>query len=198
MHKTSLSGIKKGYRSIVSPNIRIRSDKHFFIGDYSIVDDFSYFSTKVRIGKCSHIASGCCIGGGIDHQFELGDYSSLSSGVKIWCKSDDYVNDIVIVVPRELIGSDRRIKNHIISGDVIMGRYTGVGANTVIMPDNVIPDGTVIGALSFVPPKFKFKPWSVYAGVPIRLLGKRNKKNVLKQKDIVEKYFSEAKKAETK
>ena len=56
-----------------------------------------------------------------------------------------------------------------------------VGANSVIMPDNSIPDGTVIGALSFVPAAFKFKPWSVYAGIPIRFISARNKAGVLKQ-----------------
>ena len=36
----------------------------FEIGDYSIVDDFCYISTRVRIGICSHVASGCSIAGG--------------------------------------------------------------------------------------------------------------------------------------
>ena len=38
-----------------------------------------------------------------------------------------------------------------------------------------VPEGTVIGALSFVPPRFAFEPWSVYAGIPIHRVGARNR-----------------------
>jgi acetyltransferase-like isoleucine patch superfamily enzyme len=164
-------------KAIISPSIRIRHPQHFVVGEASIVDDFCYFSTKVRVGRCSHIASGCSIAGGIGRQFELGDYSSLSSGVKIWCTSDDFVNDLVTIIPPGL----GQIKDHLISGDVILSNYTAVGSNTVIMPNNLIPEGTVIGALSFVPAGFHFSPWSVYAGIPVRLIGRRNKESVLAQ-----------------
>ena len=158
-------------KPIVSPNTRIRHPEYFEIGEYSIVDDFSYFSTRVRIGRCSHIASGCSIAGGSDRQFILGDFCSLSSGVKIWCTSDDFVNDLVTIVP----DGAGPIKVHLITGDVTFDNCTAVGANAVVMPGNHIPEGTVIGALSFVPAGFSFEPWAVYAGIPIRRIGDRNR-----------------------
>lgn len=168
---------------IISPNCRIRHPKHFSIGKYSIVDDYCYFSTRVKIGKCSHIASGCCVGGGKNWQFILGNYSSISSGVKVWCASNDFVNEIVIIKPKGIKVGDKSIE-----GDVTIGNLSGVGANSVIMPNNNIPDGTVIGALSFVPPNFKFKPWAVYAGIPIKFITYRSKERVIKQfKDIEKK-----------
>ena len=172
-------------KPIISANIRVRYPEFFIVGEYSVVDDFCYFSTKVRIGKCSHIASGCSIAGGVDHQFELGDYSSLSSGVKVWCTSDDFVNDIVTIIP-EGVGP---LKTHLISGDVIIGDYTAVGSNSIIMPDNNIPVGTVIGALSFVPAGFDFRPWSVYAGIPIRFIGPRNRDNVMAQVEKLDTFL---------
>lgn len=72
-----------------------------------------------------------------------------------------------------------------IEGDVILGDYTGVGANSVVMPDNHIPEGTAIGALSFVPPRYRFEPWSVYAGAPIRKVGGRNRDRVLAQAELL-------------
>lgn len=178
-------------KPIISPNCRIRHPRHFSAGPYSIIDDYCYFSTKVKIGKCSHIASGCCIAGGVERSFKLGDYSSLSSGVKIWCTSDDFTNDIVTIIPDGF----RMVKNHLIVGDVAIGDLCAVGANSVIMPDNLIPEGTVIGALSFVPAGFKFKPWGVYAGIPIRFIKYRNKTNVLKQlKELEIKIVSKNKK----
>ena len=162
-------------KPIVSKSIRVRIPKEFKIGKNSIVDDYSYFSTRISIGEYCHVASGCTIAGGKDFEFILGDFSSISSGVRIWCQSNDYVNDLVILTHEKEIG-DKQIK-----GGVTIGKMCGIGSNTVIMPNNQIPDGTVIGALSFVPSGFKFKSWSVYAGIPIKFVKKRNKKNVLKQ-----------------
>lgn len=169
-------------KPIISVNCRIRHPKFLSVGEYSIVDDFCYFSTKVTIGRCSHVAAGCTIAGGKERQFKLGDYSSVSSGARIWCTSDDFTNDVVTIIPEHA----GKIKDHLIAGDVTVGNMCAVGANTVIMPDNNIPEGTVIGALSYVPPAFKFKPWSVYAGVPIRFIKERNKKNVLRQVKALE------------
>ena len=151
-------------KPIISSQTRIRHPEHVEIGNYSIIDDFCYLSTRVRVGISSHIASGCSIAGGLKYLFTLGDFSSLSSGVKVWCVSDDFTNDIACILPAG-VGP---IKQRSIEGDVIFDHYTAVGSNSVVMPRNHIPEGTVIGALSFVPPEFRFEPWSVYAGVPVR------------------------------
>jgi acetyltransferase-like isoleucine patch superfamily enzyme len=172
-------------KPIVSANIRVRHPEFFIVGEDSIVDDFCYFSTKVRIGRCSHIANGCSVAGGVERQFELGDYSSLSAGVKVWCVSDDFVNDIVTILP---VGIGP-IKTQLISADVSIDNYTAVGSNSVIMPGNHIPTGTVIGALSFVPSSFDFKPWSVYAGIPIRFIRPRNQDSVLAQVEQLDLFF---------
>jgi acetyltransferase-like isoleucine patch superfamily enzyme len=161
-------------KPIVSPNTRIRHPERFEVGEDSIVDDFCYFSTRVRIGRCSHIASGCTIAGGVERQFTLGDFCSLSAGVRIWCTSDDFANDLVTILP-DGVGP---IKEHLITGDVTFADCTAAGSNAVVMPDNHVPEGTVIGALSFVPARFRFEPWSVYAGVPIRRIGDRNRRAV--------------------
>jgi acetyltransferase-like isoleucine patch superfamily enzyme len=163
--------------AIVSPNIRLRYPDDFEIGENSIVDDFCYLSTRIRIGDWSHVASGCSIAGGRERLFTLGDFSSLSSGVKVWCTSDDFVRDVVTIIPPEL----GEIKENLITGDVHIGDYTAVGANAVVMPRNELPDGVAVGALSFVPPEFEFEPWTVYAGVPIRKVADRDRESVLRQ-----------------
>ncbi len=170
-------------RAIVSKQIRLRRPELLeAIGDDSIIDDYCYISARVRIGRGSHIAAGCTIGGGPSRVFTMGDFSSLSAGVTVWVTSTDYVRDLVMIVPRE-IGP---IDTHLISGDVALSNYTGIGANSVIMPDNVIPEGTVIGALSFVPERSDLEPWSVYAGSPIRFVGRRDRDSVLAQLAAVE------------
>jgi acetyltransferase-like isoleucine patch superfamily enzyme len=164
-------------KPIVSPNSRIRHPETFIIGEDSIVDDYSYFSTKVRIGRCTHIASGCSVAGGSDMEFKIGDFCSLSSGVKIWCTSDDFVNDLVTIIPPDV----EQVKEHLIRGNVTFGDYTAVGSNSVVMPNNHIPEGTVLGALSFAPAGFEFRAWSVYAGIPLRFIRPRNRESVREQ-----------------
>jgi acetyltransferase-like isoleucine patch superfamily enzyme len=168
---------------IISAHIRIRHPDVFQIGQYSIVDDFCYFSTKVQVGTCSHIASGCSIAGGKDWLFTLGDFSSLSSGVKIWCTSNDFANDLIAILP----DTCKDIEDNLIQGDVAIGDYCGIGANTVVMPGNIIPQGVAIGALSFVPARFPFKPWSVYTGAPIRYIKPRNRLRIMEKVEEIEK-----------
>jgi acetyltransferase-like isoleucine patch superfamily enzyme len=175
------------FAPIISPHIRVRHPQDFVVGEGSIVDDFCYFSTRVRIGRFSHVANGCSVGGGAAHIFTLGDYSSVSAGVRIWCASDDYVRDLVTIIP-EGFGP---VKEHLITGDVSIGDCTAIGANAVIMPGNAIPEGTTIGALSFVPARFAFDAWTVYAGTPIRRIAARDRDAVLRQKDRFERELAQ-------
>ena len=161
--------------SIVSKNIRVRHPDQFEVGEGSIVDDFCYFSTRVRIGRFSHVASGCSVAGGADRTFTFGDFGSVSSGVKVWCTSDDFARDLVTLVPADF----GPVKENLIEGDVSLGRFCAVGSNSVVMPGNELPEGTSIGALSFIPPRFPFEPWSVYVGSPIRKVGDRDRSSVM-------------------
>lgn len=172
-----LGTVSAKMQAIVSAHSRIRHPEEFVIGPDSIVDDYCYFSTRVRIGRSTHIASGCSVAGGHEWQFSIGDFCSLSSGVKVWCTSDDFVNDLVTIIPQGV----SQVKSHLISGDVTLQNYTAVGSNSVVMPRNTVPEGTVIGALSFVPAAFPMEPWSVYAGTPIRRIRPRNRESVLSQ-----------------
>jgi acetyltransferase-like isoleucine patch superfamily enzyme len=156
---------------IISSHIRIRVPDHFVVGDDSIVDDYCYFSTRIEVGRGSHIANNCSIAGGADYTFRLGDYSSLSAGVRVWCKSNDFTNDLVAIVD----AGEPTV------GDVSIGNYTGIGTNSIVMPQNDIPEGVSVGALSLVPASYNFEPWTVYAGIPIRRIGDRNRDRVLAQ-----------------
>ena len=163
-------------KKIISKNIRVRNRKFFTIGKGSIIDDFSYFSPKIKVGDFTHIAANCHIGGGVEHKFVIGNFCSISSGVKIWCESNNYIEDLPIVHK-----GLTKINNNPIKGDVKIGDFCIVGSNSVIMPNNRIPEGVAIGALSFIPQNFSFKSWSVYAGTPIKFIKKREKKKILQK-----------------
>ena len=164
-------------KPIISRSVRIRYPDMFEAGPYSIVDDFCYFSTRVHIGIGSHIAAGCTVAGGRKMFFSLGDFSSISSGARVWCTSNDFANDIIAILPEGC----EDIDTNPIEGDVTIENYCGIGANTVVMPSNRIPEGVAVGALSFVPPSFRFEPWTVYAGIPVRYVRSRNRERVMGQ-----------------
>ncbi|MBN2779503.1 MAG: hypothetical protein JXQ74_00340 [Alphaproteobacteria bacterium] len=145
----------------------IKQPDHLIMGDYSEIREFTVITAKTTLGKHCGIERNVTISGSKYH-FKLGDYSAIAHGARILLQSNDYVHD--------LISHDSSIE-----GDVTFDRYTGCGANAIVMPNNHIPEGTVIGALSFVPPNFKFEPWSVYAGIPIRKIKDRDKGSVLAQ-----------------
>ncbi len=173
-------------KPIISQDCRIRYPDLFKVGDYSIVDDFCYFSTRVEIGLSVHIGAGCVVAGGRERTFTMKDFAALAHGSKVYCTSDNFVYDLAGIIPQ---GMDDP-KTHSISGDVTFHEYSIVGANSVVMPGNELLEGVAIGALSFVPPHFKFEPWTVYSGNPIKKVLPRSKKNVLAQVEKIRKFLA--------
>lgn len=165
---------------IVSRNIRIRHPEYFELQEGAVVDDYSYFSTRVRVGRFAHIASCVTVGGGRGFLFSLGDFSTVSAGCRIWCASEDFRRDMAGVLPE---GID--VGKNLVCGDVTIGDLSIVGSNSVIMPCNHIPEGVAIGAMSFVPADYPFDEWTVYAGVPIRARGGRDRDEVERQRAVL-------------
>lgn len=172
---------------IISPNIRVRYRESFTVGEGSIIDEFCYFSTRIRIGRYCHVANNCSVAGGPNAQFTLGDFSGVSAGARIWCSTADYTRDVLTIFPTEL----GPISEHMATGDVTFERLTGLGTNSVVLPDNHVPEGAAIGAMSFVPPHYEFEPWTVYFGIPIRPVYRRDRESVLRQLALVERKLAE-------
>ena len=164
--------IKHGKDFVLGEYVIIKKPHLVEVGDNVRISDFCRISSACEIGSDCEIACGAYISGGDGkYTFKMGSCSSLAAGVKVWLSSNDYVNELVT-------HSVPYVKE--IEGNVTLEKYTGIGTNSVIMPNNHIPEGVCIGALSFVPSNYKFEPWTVYAGSPIRPVKKRNKENVIK------------------
>lgn len=166
---------------IISPNIRVRYPDLFEVGDHSIVDDFCYFSADITIGRGCHVAAGCSVAGGRETKLVLGDLCGLSAGVRVYTASNDFVKDLITLVPD--------VENHVVRGDVVFAPYSGVGANSIVMPRQNVPEGCAIGALTYVPPEFDFEPWGIYAGIPARLVGRRDPEGILRQAEAMHEWF---------
>lgn len=58
-------------------------------------------------------------------------------------------------------------------GDVTIHDDAYIGANSTIMPGVTIGEGAVVGANSLV--NRNLKPWGIYFGNPVKLVGTREK-----------------------
>jgi acetyltransferase-like isoleucine patch superfamily enzyme len=102
----------------------------------------------------------------------------LSSGVKIYSASDDYLGRSMTnpTVPEKY----KKVK----IGKVILEKHVIIGSSSVILPNVTIGEGASVGALSLV--KDNLEEWSVYAGSPVKKLGKRLKKPLELEKLFLE------------
>jgi len=176
--------MRKGKNVTIYATAKLCYPENIVLGDGVIIDDFVFIVAKqfTKLGNYVHIASFTSItGGGV---FTMGDYSTLSSGVRIFTGTEDLRGMLGAAVPapyREAIRSY-----------VEIGKHCMVGGNSVILPGVVIPDGTVIGAMSLVLQDTVLKPWAIYAGWPVRWLRERPRAHILQLEQDFEKRSNNA------
>jgi acetyltransferase-like isoleucine patch superfamily enzyme len=162
-----------GSNVIIGKTVRIRHPHLVSIGDGTIIDDFTYISTALEIGKFCHIASNVNISGG-KGKLIMRDYSTLSSHVSVHCFSSDY-RTISLDLPS--------VPNNLQFGgygeDIFIDKFVTVGAHSCILPGAILPEGSSYGAFTLIK-KTKLKKFHLYAGVKCKDLGERNLDNYYK------------------
>lgn len=112
-------------------------------------------ASKIEVGASSVIGHNVTLDGraGID----IGENVNISSEVMIWTKQHDY--------------NDPNFK--IVGGKVIIEDFVWISARAIILPCVKIGKGAVVAAGSVVTKNIP--PYSIVAGVPARIIGKREK-----------------------
>ena len=167
-----LAQIKRtGMNVIIGKTVRIRYPELIEIGDNVIIDDFCYISTALQLDSNIHIAAGCKLIGGKKATISIGEFSTLAPNVVLAAGSDDYSAGIASpLVPTEF-------KGNVEIGEITLGRHCIIGANSTILPNVHMADGSAVGAQTLV--KTNLEPWHLYAGVPARLIRKRDRDRIL-------------------
>lgn len=156
----------EGFKSLGS-NVRIAKNctiigaENIAIGSNVRIDGNC---TLVAVGSAGHICLGSWIhlGGNsvilAGEGFAMEDFSTLSWGVKVFTRSDDFSGRHMTnpTVPEKYTGVKR--------GQVLIRRHTVVGAGCVILPGVTLQEGVALGALSMV--NADLSAWGIYAGVP--------------------------------
>ena len=167
-----------GKNVIIGKTVRIRHPELVSIGDNSIIDDFTYISSELEVGKFCHVASNSVILGGSKGKCIFEDLTGCAPGTRIITASDDYTGSLGGPnIPPEFLGRS-------IHGLVHIKNYSILGANTVVMPNVTVEEGAVTNALTLV--RKDLSPWKIYSGNPARIVGPRDKDRMLAD---VEKFW---------
>ncbi len=139
-------------------------------GKNIIIDDFAfiYAKGKMKLGNYVHIGIFASITGG--DELIVGDFCAISQGVRILTATDDFKdwgfgNSTI----------DNQFRN-VKSLPITIGRFSIIGANSVILPGVTIGEGAMVGANSTITKNLE--PWGIYVGN--KRISERNKEEVLK------------------
>ena len=95
----------------------------------------------------------------------IGDNVGTAPGVKIWSVNHNYKDKNLLIEDQGQTYDP-----------VIIGNDVLIASNSFIMPGVIIPDGVIVSAGSVVGKK-PYKPYSIIAGNPARVIGFRDKGN---------------------
>lgn len=145
------------------------------IDDHCIIFDYAFLSGRnsLKIGKYCCIAWHCVIEGGANIQ--IGDRVFLGPGSKLLSSTYEF-NEFYTsqLLPDETFS--------IRYGDITIKDDAYIGAGTVVMPGITIGEGALVGANSLV--NRNLKPWGIYFGNPVKLVGMREKPTEERRKII--------------
>lgn len=129
---------------------------------------------SVCIGDHVHIGSSVTITAGA--AVRIGSFSGIASGARLFTSDDDYSGEFLTgpTVPEETT----RVK----LAPIELGSHAVIGANAVVLPNTVLEEGAVIGALSLA--QGRYPGWTIYGGVPAKPLKGRSQEALAKAEAV--------------
>jgi len=141
------------------------------LGNHISIDMCVYISVSAKIGDYVHIAPNVSIIGGSDANLIMEDFTSIATGSRLVCASDDFKEGFTCpFIPIKY--------RNVINKPIILRRFSVVGVNSVILPGVEMAEGSVLGANSLL--NNNTEPWVIYAGSPAKPIGIRSSKMILK------------------
>lgn len=145
------------------------------LGNHVSIDEFFVCSTALEIGDHVHISTHVSVIGGAQGLLKMGNFTNLSARATIICGSDEFKGHGLVSAP----GIPEEYRDRLTVEPVILENFVNTGVQVTILPGVTIPEGAVIGACSLVRKKDVLKPWTIYAGNPLREIGARTKERML-------------------
>ncbi len=146
-----------GENVIIGKTVRIRHPKKVSIGDNVIIDDFTYISGNLVIGDYVHIAASCTLSAS-QSKITMKEFSGLSSGCRVYAGSSNYIKgclDLPTIPSEYAFGT--------IYDEVFLDRFCLIGANSIILPGTILPEGIACGAGLTLKKNNKYCEWTIIA-----------------------------------
>jgi galactoside O-acetyltransferase len=147
---------------------RIRVSDYVFIDHHVTLDALA---GEIVIGRRIHIAPYAVIAGA--GGVYLDDYAAVGAFARVYSHSEAPVDGKRMsgpMIPESMKG--------MITAPVRIGKDALIGTGAVVLPGVTLGEGAIVGANSLVPANTTLPPWSIYAGVPAKLVGLREKVTV--------------------
>jgi len=165
--------VKIGEDVFISKNTEITRPELCAIGNHVAIDSGFYCTTKLTIGDYVHISPHVAVIGGKYTSLTIEDFCFVSVGAKLVCGSETFNGDGLIgpLIPD-------KYKDTLILEPIVMKRFSGVCAGSVVLPGVTMAEGSVLGASSML--KCNTEPWTIYVGSPARPLKKRKSETMIR------------------
>jgi len=158
----------------ISKFVNIYNAKNLILHDNIRIDDFCIISCKgtVEIFNNVHISAQCFVSSATKIVF--GNYTGISVGCKLFGGCDDFSGEYLTnpTIPEKYL--------NVTKGDIILKDHVLVGANSIVLPNVILAEGTAVGCSSLV--KNNTQAWKIYGGVPVKILKDRSNKCLELQK----------------
>lgn len=172
---------KLGFKSVgsnvlVAKNNTIIGLENIQIGSNVRIDGYCSIiapgTSKLTLGSHIHIGGYCFLSA--HDGIQIDDLSTLSQGVKVYTRNDDYSGKFLTnpSVPE--------IYRGVVAGPVHLSRHTIIGSNSVILPNLTVGIGSSVGAQSLV--KNNLAAWGIYAGSPVKKIKDRSQELLEQEK----------------
>lgn len=177
-----------GEGAIIGKTVRIRKPEKTIIGDHTIIDDFTYISCELEVGRYCHISSNVSFIGSTG-KVTMGDFVGIASGCSIHAGSSNFITASLDLSPIPL-----EFQFGTIVEKVYFENFILLGSHTVVLPGVHLPEGFASSAHTVIR-KYKYEPWTLYGGFECRKLSKRSNNKFLKKiKEMENKIKSQRKK----
>jgi dTDP-4-amino-4,6-dideoxy-D-glucose acyltransferase len=164
-----------GKNVLIGPGTEIVRPQRITVSDFAFIDRavrLDAMGGSIHIGRRIHIAPYAMVvgvGGGIF----LGDYVGVGAFARIYSHSEAPIDGKRMsgpMIPESMKG--------MITAPVRIERDGLIGTGAVVLPGVTVGEGAVVAANSLVLANTVIRPWTIYGGVPAKLLGLRKKVTV--------------------
>ena len=144
------------------------------VGDYAFIDHhvtLNALAGSIHVGRRVHIAPYAVISGlGGVH---LADYSAVGAFARIYSHSEAPIDGKRMSGPM-IPEKDKGM----VTAPVRIGKDGLVGTGAVVLPGVTIGEGAIVSANSLVLARTELRPWTIWAGIPAKMVGLRKKVTV--------------------